>query len=144
MCASTFENLITRSYYRCNGSFGDMLHSTHGIGGTRNIVVYACPNTNRVCENVGNCYTDTDHEDGYLDESTLADIDVCHWLSWEHSYNVFILAGIEINEQLSLRNSFIYLLHLFTQGKPKQLTLVFIGALHSFHIVTNMYSMYKT
>ena len=34
---------------------------------------------------------------------------------------------------------FIYLLHLFTQGKPKQLTLVFIGALHSFHIVTNMY-----
>ena len=39
---------------------------------------------------------------------------------------------------------FIYLLHLFTQGKPEQLTLVFIGALHSFHIVTNMYSMYKT
>ena len=29
-----------------------MLHSKHGIGGTRNIVVYACPNTNRlVCEN---------------------------------------------------------------------------------------------
>ena len=52
VCASTFEHLITRSYYRCNGSFGDMLHSTHGIGGTRNIVVYACPNTNRlVCEN---------------------------------------------------------------------------------------------
>ena len=25
---------------------------------------------------------------------------------------------------------FIYLFHLFTQGKPKQLTLVFIGALH--------------
>ena len=52
VCASTFEHLITRSYYRCNGSFGDMLHSTHGIGGTRNIVAYACPNTNRlVCEN---------------------------------------------------------------------------------------------
>ena len=28
-----------------------MLHTKHGIGGTRNIVVYACPNTNRlVCE----------------------------------------------------------------------------------------------
>ena len=26
-------------------------------------------------------------------------------LSLEHSYNVFILEGIEINEQLSLRNS---------------------------------------
>ena len=37
---------------------------------------------------------------------------------------------------------FIYLLHLFTQGKPKQLTLVFIGALHSFHIVTNMHAQY--
>ena len=37
---------------------------------------------------------------------------------------------------------FIYLLHLFTQGKPKQLTLVFIGALHSFRIVTNMYAQY--
>ena len=72
MCASTFEHLITRSYYRCNGSFGHMLHWAHGIGGTRNIVVYACPNTNRlVCENGGNCYTDTDHEDGYLDEFTL-------------------------------------------------------------------------
>ena len=46
VCASTFENLITRSYYRCNGSFGDMLHSKHGIWGTRNGVVYACPNTN--------------------------------------------------------------------------------------------------
>ena len=74
LCASTFENLITRSYYRCNGSVGDMLHSTHGIGGTRNIVVYVCPNTNRlVCENGGNCYTDTDNEHGYLDESTLVD-----------------------------------------------------------------------
>ena len=28
VCASTFDNLITRSYYRCNGSFGDMLHTT--------------------------------------------------------------------------------------------------------------------
>ena len=44
------------------------------IGGTRNIVVYACPNTNRlVFEKGGNCYTDTDHEYGYLDESTLVD-----------------------------------------------------------------------
>ena len=52
MCASTFDNLITRSYYSCNGSFGDMLHSKHGIGGTGNVVVYACPNTNwLVCEN---------------------------------------------------------------------------------------------
>ncbi len=33
----------------------------------------------------------------------------------------------------------LLLLHLFTQGEPKQLTLVFIGALHSFHnIVTNI------
>ena len=51
-----------------------MLHSAHGIGGTWDTVVYACPNTNRlVCKNGGNCYTDTDHEDGYLDESTLVD-----------------------------------------------------------------------
>ena len=50
--ALTFENLITRSYYHCNGSFSDMLNSTHGIGGTRNTVVYACPTNNRlVCEN---------------------------------------------------------------------------------------------
>ena len=28
VCASTFDNLITGSYYRCNGSFGDMLHTT--------------------------------------------------------------------------------------------------------------------
>ena len=28
VCASTFDNLINRSYYRCNGSFGDMLHTT--------------------------------------------------------------------------------------------------------------------
>ena len=33
----------------------------------------------------------------------------------------------------------IYLFHIFTQGKPKQLTLVSIGALHTFHIVINMY-----
>ena len=51
-----------------------MLHSTHGRGGTRNIVVYARPNTNwLVCENCGNCYTDTGHEDGYLDEFMLVD-----------------------------------------------------------------------
>ncbi len=49
-----------------------MLHSTHGIGGTRNIVVYACRNTNRlVCENAGNCYKDTDHDKGCVDEFTL-------------------------------------------------------------------------
>ena len=41
----------------------------------------------------------------------------------------------------SIGSLFIYLLHLFTQGKPKQLTLVFIGALHSFHIVTKMYAV---
>ena len=40
-------------------------------------------------------------------------------------------------------NRTIYLLHLFTQGKPKQLTLVFIGALHTFHSVTNMYVQFK-
>ena len=33
----------------------------------------------------------------------------------------------------------VYLFHIFTQGKPKQLTLVSIGALHTFHIVINMY-----
>ena len=39
-------------YYRCNVSFGDMLHSTHGIDH------YPCSRTNRmVCENGGNCYT---------------------------------------------------------------------------------------
>ena len=54
-------------YYRCNDNFGDMLHSTHGIGGTRNMVVYACPHTKRmVCENGGNCYTGTVHDDGYF------------------------------------------------------------------------------
>ena len=37
----------------------------------------------------------------------------------------------------------IYLFHLFTQGKPKQLTLIFIGALHTFHIVTYMYVQCK-
>ena len=42
-----------------------------------------------------------------------------------------------------LNSSFIYLFHLFTQGKPKQLTLVFIGALHTFHVVTNMYVQFK-
>ena len=35
-------------YYRCNVSFGDMLHSTHGIDH------YPCSRTNRmVCENGG-------------------------------------------------------------------------------------------
>ena len=38
---------------------------------------------------------------------------------------------------------FIYLLHLFTQGKPKQSTLIFIGALQTFHIVTHMYVQFK-
>ena len=153
VCPSTFEHLITRSYYRCN-SFGDILHSTHGIGGTRKIVVYACPNTNRLCvRKWGNCYTDTDHEDGYLDESTHVDdgsgdfyakvtysvkqltADYVDETSVHHGFNVdndykhpvpysitscidvcigyrgnipttfFILAGIEINEQLSRRNS---------------------------------------
>ena len=36
---------------------------------------------------------------------------------------------------------FIYLLHLFTQGKPKQLTLVFIGALHDGLAKTTMQGM---
>ena len=36
-----------------------------------------------------------------------------------------------------------YLLHLFTQDKPKQLTLVFMLALHTFHIVTHMYVKFK-
>ena len=30
---------------------------------------------------------------------------------------------------------FIYLFHLFNQGKPKQLTLVFIGAVHNLHFI---------
>ena len=38
---------------------------------------------------------------------------------------------------------FIYLLHLFTQGMPKQFTLIFIGALHTFHIFTNKYVQFK-
>ena len=51
-----------------------MVLSIHGIDGTRNIVVYACPHTNRmVCENGGNCYTGTDHDEGHLDEFTLVD-----------------------------------------------------------------------
>ena len=53
-----------------------MLHSTHGIGGTPNIVVYACPNTNRlVCENWGNRYMDpvTKMVIKSLDESTFVD-----------------------------------------------------------------------
>ena len=54
-------------YYRCNVSFGDMLHSTHGIDYTQNMVVYACQRTNRmVCENGGNCYTGAGHDDGYF------------------------------------------------------------------------------
>ena len=48
-------------YYRCNVSFGDMLHLTHGIDH------YPCSRTNRmVCENGGNCYTDADRDDGYF------------------------------------------------------------------------------
>ena len=50
------------------------MHSTHGIDDTRNMVVYACPRTNRmVCENRGNCYTGTGHDEGYLDEFALVD-----------------------------------------------------------------------
>ena len=52
--------------------------------------------------------------------------------------NVIMRTGIPV----TIHGIFIYLLHLFTQGKPKQLTLVFIGALHSFHIVTHMYAQY--
>ena len=34
-----------------------MMHSTHGIDGTRNMVIYACPHTNRtVFKNGGNCF----------------------------------------------------------------------------------------
>ena len=52
-----------------------MVHSIHGIDGTRNIAVYTCPHTNRmVCENGGNCYTGTGHDEGYLDEFTLVDV----------------------------------------------------------------------
>ena len=53
-----------------------MLHWTHKIDGTRNMVVYARPHTNRMaCENGGNCYIDAGHDDGYytLDEFTLVD-----------------------------------------------------------------------
>ena len=64
-------------YYRFNDSFGDMLYSTHDIGGTRNMVVYACPHNNRmVCENGGNCYTGTGTTmiiSYSLDEFTLFD-----------------------------------------------------------------------
>ena len=49
----------------------------------------------------------------------------------------------EIWNEAEDRVLFIYLFHLFTQGKPKQLTLVFIGALHTFHIVINMYVQFK-
>ena len=41
--------------------------------------------------------------------------------------------------RIAFGSRFIYLFHIFTQGKPKQLTLVSIGALHTFHIVINMY-----
>ena len=48
-------------YYRCNVSFGDMLHSTHVIDH------YPCSRTNgMVCENGGNCYTDAGRDDGYF------------------------------------------------------------------------------
>ena len=51
-----------------------MLHSTHGIDGTRNMAVYSCPHNNRVVgANWGNCYTHTGLDDGYLDEFTLVD-----------------------------------------------------------------------
>ena len=59
-------NLTYRPFvcYSCNVSFGDMLHSTHGIDYTQNMDVYACPRTNRmVCENGGSCYTGAGHDD---------------------------------------------------------------------------------
>ena len=43
------------------------------------------------------------------------------------------------DENMNYDVTFIYLFHIFTQGKPKQLTLVSIGALHTVHIVINMY-----
>ena len=49
---------------------------------------------------------------------------------------IFFPGGLCDSDQIYL---FIYLFHIFTQGKPKQLTLVSIGALHTFHIVINMY-----
>ena len=49
-----------------------MLHLIHGIDGARNMVVYACPNKNRVVfENRGNCCTGTGHDEGYIDEFML-------------------------------------------------------------------------
>ena len=38
---------------------------------------------------------------------------------------------------------YICIAFIYTQGKPKQLTLVFIGALYTFHIVINMYVQFK-
>ena len=48
--------------------------------------------------------------------------------------------GVDFTSHIIAQYLFIY---LFTQGKPKQLTLVFIGALHTFHVVTNMYVQFK-
>ena len=40
-------------YYRSKVSYGDKLHSIHGIDDTRNMLVYDCPHNNQVlCENV--------------------------------------------------------------------------------------------
>ena len=68
---------------------------------------------------------------------------ICNLGRYQHPLsNSFPEVPIMIRVQ-SLQDSiyvYVYVLHLFTQGKSKQLTLVFTGALHSFHkIVTNMY-----
>ena len=49
-------------------------------------------------------FVDNEHPVPYR---IISCIDVCHWLSREHSYYgfFFILEGIEINKQLLVRNS---------------------------------------
>ena len=37
---------------------------------------------------LGNCYTDTDHEDGYLDESTLVDDGIGDFFNAKLTYSV--------------------------------------------------------
>ena len=50
-----------------------------------------------------------------------------------------VILAEPITEAFKIQPCSVYLFHIFTQGKPKQLTLVSIGALHTFHIVINMY-----